>query len=130
MPAWFWRVISAIVLVAWVAGIPIAFGARVVYGIVWTVYGLLFLGTALAIPRTNERVGVRLLALRRVATGLLLLAVGLWRFGWDDVVIFPLAALELGLGIAFIWVSPRLPRSSAGMPSRGSAGAAAARART
>jgi hypothetical protein len=110
MRDWSARASSAVALLVWLVATAIAFGERFALGVAVVLYGALYFASGLAIPRTSEQVGVRLLALRRIATGLLFLAIGLWRVGWDDVILFPLAAIELAWGIAFLWVSPRLPR--------------------
>jgi hypothetical protein len=107
MKRWFWRGVYGVILTIWLVGIPVAFSSRPLWGILWTVVGAFYLSVDVLIRRTER---VAFLGIQRLGTGALLAAVGAWRFGWDDVLIFPLAAWQVAWGIAFLWISPRLPR--------------------
>jgi hypothetical protein len=93
--------------VFWLFTVAIAFSLGLSSGIVWTALGLFYLGTNVAIRRTGL---VHWLVVQRFGTGAAMIAVGCWRIGWDDVIIFPFAVAQLALGVLWLRVSPRPPR--------------------
>lgn len=99
-----WRALYGLALAVWAIGIPIAFSSRTLWGILWSSIGAFYLGLELLIRRTESPFPA---AVSRVGTSALLFAVGIWRFGWDDILIFPLAAWQLAIAAGLVWLGLR-----------------------